>query len=186
MYIKEEIGKEVKLIRLREEHLLDVMRWRMSQAVTKYMFTDPVLTYEDQKKWFLKVKESKDSLYWIIVVDNLPIGVICVTGIRGNTGELGWYIGEEGFRGKGIASVVLPNFIDYIFKKRIIGTLISEVFEENEAAIHIYKKNKFVENEEYRYTIEKYDKSFVVEHLELKNEVWESENSEFKKIFIED
>jgi hypothetical protein len=40
----------VKLAKLREEDLNMVAKWRMLPEITKYMYTDPVITPESQKK----------------------------------------------------------------------------------------------------------------------------------------
>ena len=45
----------IKLLKIRPEHLEKIRLWRMSQEVTKYMFTDPIISSENQNEWFKKV-----------------------------------------------------------------------------------------------------------------------------------
>ncbi|MFV0440864.1 MAG: hypothetical protein ACK5LV_06175 [Lachnospirales bacterium] len=65
----------LELKKIGYEDLENVMTWRMLPEVTKYMFSDPVLTVENQKKWLDNILHRTDVLYWIIYFDNTPIGV---------------------------------------------------------------------------------------------------------------
>ena len=49
----------VNMTLLREQDLEMVMEWRMRPYVTKYMNTDPVLTIENQRDWFRRIKDSQ-------------------------------------------------------------------------------------------------------------------------------
>ena len=60
----------LKLIKLREEHLETVRRWRMMPEVTKYMYTDPQISSEDQRKWFEKISKDSSRIYWVISFDD--------------------------------------------------------------------------------------------------------------------
>ncbi|MGN0513841.1 MAG: UDP-4-amino-4,6-dideoxy-N-acetyl-beta-L-altrosamine N-acetyltransferase [Lachnospiraceae bacterium] len=62
--------------KIKETDLERIMEWRMMPEITAYMNTDPVLTMEGQLKWYEKIKNSKDEMYWILEVDDEPVGVV--------------------------------------------------------------------------------------------------------------
>ncbi|RKX41786.1 MAG: UDP-4-amino-4,6-dideoxy-N-acetyl-beta-L-altrosamine N-acetyltransferase, partial [Thermotogae bacterium] len=58
---------KLSLKRITENDLELIMNWRMLPEVTKYMYTDPNLTMEDQIKWFKKISSDSTTSYWLIV-----------------------------------------------------------------------------------------------------------------------
>lgn len=140
------------------------MTWRMKPSVTKYMNTDPVLTIEMQKKWFETIQNKSDRRYWIIWVDEVPIGLIGVIDIDeiNRRASWIWYIGEDGYRGKGIAKKIQLNLYDYIFGTLGLNRLYSHILSFNEHEInnvhiacgyevegrmkqHIYKNGEYLD-----------------------------------------
>jgi len=88
---------------IQEADLKKIMNWRMLPEVTKYMYTDPELTIEDQKRWYKRISLDKNCKYWIIQVNNIDIGLMCLTEIDEKNSRCGWayYIADTSFRGKG-------------------------------------------------------------------------------------
>lgn len=87
----------------------------MLPEVTKYMYSDPIITKEQQIKWF-DIKKEKNSRYWIIEYEGVGIGILSVTSIdtKNRRCEVGHYIANEKFRGRGIGSALEFNIYDYV------------------------------------------------------------------------
>lgn len=45
------------LRKIKENDLENIIEWRMMPQVTKYMYTDPILTLEEQKIWLAKIEK---------------------------------------------------------------------------------------------------------------------------------
>ena len=61
---------------IKEEELQMIMEWRMRPDITKFMYTDPQLTLEMQRKWFHSLKGRKDMFSFMIEVDGIPSGIL--------------------------------------------------------------------------------------------------------------
>lgn len=90
------IFDNVKLWRLREEHLETVRVWRNSDHVRKNMDYQAIITPEEQVKWFRNLRQDSD-FYYIILEMNRPVGVIHASQIDADkrTGNSGLFIGEK-------------------------------------------------------------------------------------------
>lgn len=124
---------DIRLRKVHEEDLEKIMNWRMKPSVTKYMYTDPKLTLEDQKEWFKKISADESCRYWIIEVDGVPIGLLGLIAIEPKHQRCSWvwYIGEDGYRGKGIAKKIQLNLYDYVFYTMGFNRLYSDILSFN-------------------------------------------------------
>lgn len=165
----------LKLLKIKETDLEKVITWRMLPRVTKYMFTDPVLTMQKQMQWFERIQEAKDCIYWIAYYDDKPIGVVGITEIENEHGNLGWYIGEDGYVGKGLGQELLSGTLEFLFKKNIVTRVISQVFAENVAAIRVYQKLGFREDARKEKQVDKYGKTHKVRWFEIDKCDWHQE-----------
>lgn len=155
---------DIRLRRMVESDMENVMNWRMNPEVTKYMYTDPKLTLESQLKWFAKVDADETCKYFIIVVDEVPIGVLAIIDIDEANHRCSWiwYIGEDGYRGKGIAKKIQLNLYDYVFYEMGMHRLWSNILSFNTHEItrvheacgyvvegvqkgHIYKNGEYLD-----------------------------------------
>lgn len=129
---------KIKLRNIANEDLEKIREWRMKPSVTKYMNTDPVLTLEGQKKWFKKIQSDPTCKYWIIDVDNVGIGLLGVIDIDEVNRRCSWvwYIGEDDYRGKGIAKKIQLNLYDYVFYELGMNRLYSHILKFNEHEIN--------------------------------------------------
>lgn len=172
---------------MREEDLELVMNWRMMPDITKYMYTDPKLTLEGQKRWFNKMKKNKDNYLWIIEVDDEPVGTMIITDIDHVNKKCSpvFYIAVKEKRSIGLALRLEWNLFDFIFEKLKINKFVSEVFSFNKGVIRLHQlcgceiegvfKKHIMKNEEF------YDVTF----LGLTKEEWESKKKNFSYELIE-
>lgn len=130
----------VNMTLLREQDLEMVMEWRMRPYVTKYMNTDPVLTIENQRDWFRRIKDSQTQKNWIIRYDDNPIGLINVSDIDAVNSRCiwGWYIAERDYRSLQLAVYLEWNLYDYVFDVLKLHKLCNETFVENAQVVKLH------------------------------------------------
>lgn len=185
-----EMIKKIRLRKIREEDLEKIMNWRMSPEVTKYMYTDPVLTIDLQRKWLESIESSRDKKYWMIVESEVPIGVVGLTEIdlKNKRCNWNWYIGDVDFRGKGIAQTVQRNICDYVFYKMKLNRLYCEVLAENIRNLKAYEKSGLYVEGILKEHIYKYNRFYDVAVCGITAAKWNeiSASFQYEKIEIED
>jgi UDP-4-amino-4,6-dideoxy-N-acetyl-beta-L-altrosamine N-acetyltransferase len=132
----------IELVRLNDHNLQKIMEWRMKPEVTKYMYTDPILTIEKQQRWFTSIINNPEVKYWMINVDNVDVGVLDLCNINMQHRRCSWayYIGDTSFRGRGIATTLECNIYDYVFDILKLNKICCEVFTFNHKVISIHQK----------------------------------------------
>lgn len=132
---------------VRESDLETVMRWRMLPEVTKYMYTDPVLTLPQQKAWFQRISDSERDRVWIIesIADDgavQPIGVLSLSEIDWHNKRCAWayYLGETSARGIGLAKSLELSVCAYVFDTLGLNKLWCEVFAFNDRVVALHEK----------------------------------------------
>lgn len=178
----------VILRKVLESDLEMIMNWRMSPEVTKYMYTDPSLSLDDQYNWFKKINQNCDNeKYWIIELDNgTPVGLMSVNDIDYRHGQASWayYIGSTEARGKGLGRILECNMYDYAFYTLNLNKLWCEVFEFNEKVIKIHEKfGSKVEGEFFDH-IKKNGKYLNVVRMAILKREWEEKRLEIDYIKI--
>lgn len=180
----------IVLRKIKESDLEMIMNWRMKPEVTKYMYTDPKLSIEDQKKWYRKISQDDTCKYWIIQVDGIDIGVINLVDIDKRNKRCSWayYIANTSFRGRGIARILECNIYDYVFEKLQFNKLWCEVFTFNEKVIAIHKKFGSEIEGTLKQHIYKNGEFFDVVRMAITKDKWNNikSNYEYEKIIIEE
>lgn len=131
----------IKLVRMKEEHLALVMNWRMRPDITKYMNTDPQLTLEMQKKWYTSLQTDETQRYWVVVLEENPIGVLYLMKIDkiNQSCHWGYYIAEQEARSLKLAIYLEWNLYDYVFDVLHLHKLCDDTFVENEQVVALHK-----------------------------------------------
>jgi UDP-4-amino-4,6-dideoxy-N-acetyl-beta-L-altrosamine N-acetyltransferase len=134
---------DLRLVPLAERHLEIVRAWRMSEDVSRWMFTDPVITPEGQREWFrARVQGDASSRWWILEGGGVPIGLANVTQIDpvNRRCEWGYYIGQAAHRGQGIGTRLARTVHDHVFDVLGMQRLVTEVLASNEAGLALPAK----------------------------------------------
>lgn len=128
--------------KVQESDLEKIRLWRTNPEVTKYMYTDPLITREEQLQWFKKINSDSTKRYWVVNVDGQDVGIVCLYGIDFLNKRATWayYIGEENIRGIGIGKNIELNILDYVFEVLLLNKLCCEVLTENEKVVKIHEK----------------------------------------------
>ncbi len=129
---------------LRESDLALVMQWRMKPEVTQYMYTDPQLTIEGQRRWFDQVRQSGRDVVWVIeqLAGERPIGLLSLTEIDRRNGRCAWayYLGETDVRGAGLARSLEMNVYAFVFETLALNKLWCEVLSFNDRVVALHEK----------------------------------------------
>ena len=130
-----------KCRRLDVTDLENVIRWRMSPDVTKYMNTDPVLTLDGQKKWYDRLTQSGEYYYWVIEVNEIPCGVINLADLDKDNKRCTWgyYVAEKKLRSFDLAVSLEMSLYDYVFDVLGLNKITGESFCLNAAAIKLHE-----------------------------------------------
>ena len=107
---------DIVLREIEEKDLELLMNWRMRPDITKYMFTDPVLTMDSQLKWFERIKKE-DRYDFVIDMNNVPVGYLGIYDIdrKNRSCSGGIYIAELSYRSLDSFLKISYNSFDYIF-----------------------------------------------------------------------
>ncbi len=125
---------------INEDDLELVINWRMSESVSRYMNTNPILTMDGQKEWLKLIKQDDRYRYWLIEVDGMPAGVINLADIDWDNGRTSWgyYIGEKKLRSLMLAISLEMSLYDYCFDVLGFNEVHNEVFKLNEGVLKLH------------------------------------------------
>ena len=126
---------------IKEEELQMIMEWRMRPDITKFMYTDPQLTLEMQRKWFHSLKGRKDMFSFMIEVDGIPSGILNITDIDHVNHRCSWgyYMAVKEKRSLPLAMAIEWNLYDYVFDELGMHKLEGEIFSFNKAVLRIHQ-----------------------------------------------
>lgn len=102
-------------------------------------------TIEEAKKWILFNSKLRPSQNKAIVVDGRvagSIGMMRMEDIYRKNAEVGYFLGEV-YWGKGIMTIALRQFVDYIFHTFDIIRISAPVIEHNRASQRVLEKVGF-------------------------------------------
>jgi len=115
----------------------------MSPIVTKYLLNDPIITPEDQQKWYMRIKESTESIYWMASVDGVDIGYASIDRINhvNMSADPGMYIAEQEYRGIGLGRSIILNIQKYAFEQLNLNKLYGPILSPNYPALISYLRS---------------------------------------------
>ena len=124
-----------------EGELEMIMHWRMLPNITKFMYSDPVLTLETQLEWFQKSKYDTGNIHFMIEYDNKPVGILNITDIDRSHQrcEWGYYIAAKEKPSLKQILALEWNLYDYVFYTLGLNKVCGEVFAFNKAVIRMHQ-----------------------------------------------
>lgn len=172
-----------------DQDLEKVMNWRMLPEVSKYMYSDPSLTLESQRRWYKSISADETCEYWIVSVDDIDVGVVCFTNINKihSRCDWGYYIADNSFKGRGLGTILECNIYDHGFDDLELHKLCCEVFCENSRVIDIHKKFGSEVEGVRRQHIYKNGEFHDIAEMAITNERWQTlkENFNYTKVEFE-
>ncbi|WP_019153822.1 UDP-4-amino-4,6-dideoxy-N-acetyl-beta-L-altrosamine N-acetyltransferase [Robertmurraya massiliosenegalensis] len=167
--------------KINETDLEQVLEWRTSEHVTKYMYTDIKRDLDNQKRWFEAISEDSTQYYWMIEYKGKSIGLISLNNIdmQHKKATFGYYIGDLNFAI--IAGRIQPYLYNHAFFGLGLNKLYAEVMAGNEGMMKMHLHYGFTHTATYKEHIFKYDKFHDVEYFELLASTWNNECEKFHK-----
>ena len=175
----------LKFSKLKPEDLELVMHWRVQADVTRYMNNDIEFNMANQIQWFEKISLDRGSKYWLISIDERPIGVINLVGIDSTHKRcsIGYYIGEINNRAMGF--MIPPYLYNFVFNVMNFHKIYGEVLHGNDNLLKMHKIHGWREVGTYQDHVFKYGSYHNVTAVELLAADWHTLKPKFGK-FIAD
>ena len=131
-----------KFIRSDIEKKID---WINNPKNNTYLHYDIPLIYENTVAWYERIKDVDTRFDAVIEYNGEPVGLIGLLGIDSTNRKAEYYIclGEENYKGKGIATIASKLLIEYAFEEQNLNKIYLYTEEENIGAQRLFEKLGF-------------------------------------------
>ena len=172
-------NSKVRFIQLSEEHLEQVLKWRTSDYVNQFMYTDVQYDPYQHREWFRKFSEDPSQKWWVIKFKAEKVGVISLQKLGVNQGRCLWsyYLGEEKFFR--IGAFIPPFLYNHVFSHYAVDIIEAEVMAENVKVIQIHLSHGYRLIKTVDQHVFKNDRWHAVQFLELTREAWYAQRAQF-------
>jgi UDP-4-amino-4,6-dideoxy-N-acetyl-beta-L-altrosamine N-acetyltransferase len=163
----------IRFIKVREEHLEQILKWRTDPEVNRYMMTDVEYNMDNQRKWFEKISADETKKYWMVNLGK-NIGLINLTDVDWPNRRWSWgyYIGD--MESRGVGGTIPPYLYNYMFNKMHFHKVWGWVMEGNDILklhkIHGYRIVGTMKNH-----VRKNDQWYDVHVVEMLRGTWVSQ-----------
>lgn len=171
----------MRFVRLREEHLGQVLKWRTSEHVTRFMYTDVEYNLEGQFQWYQRISNDSTCCYWVIYTKDQPIGLVSLNEIDEVNHRATWayYIGDLNF--SMVGAMIGPYLYNYSFEKYKLHKLSGEVMAANTKVRRIHLMHGSREVGYYKDHVFKNGQYHDVYIYEMLAEEWDKHKVKFRK-----
>lgn len=181
---------DIKFQAIQESDLESIMHWRMQPDITKYMNTDPQLTIEDQYNWYKHILQQKDEYYWIIVVDNVKVGIASLVNpdLSNRQIHTGVYVAVKEKRSLRLILDIQWNLYSFAFDILNYNKVCEEVFSINKPVLRILDMCGSKVEGELRDQVFKNNQYYNITIRSILRSEWNEMKPKLKynKIYIED
>jgi RimJ/RimL family protein N-acetyltransferase len=134
-------GKYVSLKLIQQEDIELIRIWRNSRDVSKYFVFRGYISEEQQEKWFEEVSKSGTDYFFLIIVDNEPIGLTEIKNIDWNlrVGESGIFIAKKEHRNSLVSFETSLLKLDFAFYELNLNRIKGQILESNKRALRYNK-----------------------------------------------
>lgn len=138
--------EEFKLRPIEEQDLDYVLSWRNSERVRAFMYTDHIISPEEHRAWFNRIRTAEFPPTLIFEFRGLPAGLKSFSQIDryNNRCHWGFYMGDTELP-KGCGSAMGFLALEYIFEQHGFYKLCAEAFAFNAASIKYHTRLGFTE-----------------------------------------
>lgn len=173
--------KRARLENMNSTHLEMVLNWRNQEHIRSVMFHDQIISLEEHRKWFERVKEEQRTIVKIFYFDNVPLGVVNFTDIDSKNNKCFWgfYIGNQSAP-KGSGTLMGYLALQFIFEELNVRKLCSKIIAFNERSIRYHQRLGFRTEGVLREHILKDNQYVDVILMALFNKEWEEQKSKIQ------
>ncbi len=182
-------GHVKKFRKIHESDLKMIMNWRMRPDITRFMYTDPNPTIEDQRKWFKKISDEEDTFYWLFDVDGNAVGLVSLVNWDKDNSIIhtGGYIAEK--EGRTLQNIIdmNMNLYDYIFNVLGVNKAEFEIMNNNMSQVQWMKRIGATHEGISRQAIKKNGEYFDLHLMSFLRDEWSAicEKNKYNKFEIE-
>lgn len=121
------------------------VKWINDERNNKYLHYDLPLEEDKTIEWFHTLKNRTDRVDYTITYNEEPAGLIGLLNININEKSAEYYIcvGEQKFKGKGIAATATDLVLKEASKKYGLTTVYLYTEVENKSAQKLFERNNF-------------------------------------------
>lgn len=137
---------EIKIRKFKEEDIPYKVKWINDYKNNKYLHYDLPLKEDKTLLWFNSIKDRKDRVDYTITYDGEPVGLIGLINIdiKNRKGEYYITLGEEKYKGKGIAFVASDMLIKEGFNTYNLNKIYLYTEVENTSAQKLFERVGFI------------------------------------------
>lgn len=135
----------VRLRPLRLDDIGRVLAWRNQPEVARYMYTDHRISEAEHARWFAAALGDEARRYWIIELDDEPVGLAGLTEIS-TTQRRAYcasYLTLEAHRGRGLGTAAERRLMDHAFLDLGLDKLCTEVLATNSPGVKLHERCGF-------------------------------------------
>lgn len=136
-------GKKVILQPAKMSEAEKFRRWMDDEEVTRHISSEGGLTLEQEKEFLKKAKNHPVDLFWSVYTkDGKLIGNTALNAYSPKNKRASWgiVIGDKAEWNKGYGTDILKTVMAYVFKQLKLNRFELMVFQDNAAAIKVYKR----------------------------------------------
>jgi UDP-4-amino-4,6-dideoxy-N-acetyl-beta-L-altrosamine N-acetyltransferase len=169
---------------LRADALEQVLRWRTSPEVTRYLRTDIPFDLEAQRRWFARVQDDPASAHWLIRYRDRDVGLAYLSDVEAEAQQCscGFYIGEPDAAKLG--GVILPGIVNHVFAELGFRKIWGEVLGGNTNIIKLHDLLGYRPVGVLREHVLKSDGRHDLHLYELMREEWEARQAFYRQFRI--
>jgi len=172
---------------LRPDDRDKIRRWRNKPGVGLHQFTDHYIGVEEHERWFARMMSDPTVRYWVITWSGEDVGIANLYDINPRHQRCYWafYIAEEGFRGRGIGSLVEYFVLEQVFETLKLNKLCCEVLASNPAVTKMHQRFAFREEGYLRGHVIKHGEPADVHTMAVLREEWVERRPSIQKLLTE-
>lgn len=137
------MSDNVSLRKFNEFDIENKVKWINDEKNNKYLHYELPLEVEKTKTWYMNNKDREDRYDAIIEYKGVAVGVIGLLSINEENAEYYVTLGEEKYKGMGIAKSATEQLLEFAFFKLNLKEVFLYTEVENKRAQQLFEKCGF-------------------------------------------
>lgn len=142
------INNDIVLMPLEINHLEYIQRWQNDYSISRFTSIDTFIprNFHEEEKWFDKQMSLTNKRTFIIKYVEDIVGFVSYSGVdlKNGIAYMSIVIGEEKYRGKGIAKTALKLLEEYLKDELNLRKIKAQILENNSPSIALFESLEYV------------------------------------------